>query len=38
MRSNLPPWLWDKLVARMGEEATLELADAMNRPARWTCA
>jgi 16S rRNA (cytosine967-C5)-methyltransferase len=33
MRSNLPPWLWDKLVARMGEAATLELADAMNRPA-----
>ncbi|ADJ62695.1 RsmB/NOP family class I SAM-dependent RNA methyltransferase [Herbaspirillum seropedicae] len=33
MRSNLPPWLWDKLVARMGEAATLELAEAMNRPA-----
>ncbi|WP_413459313.1 RsmB/NOP family class I SAM-dependent RNA methyltransferase [Herbaspirillum huttiense] len=33
MRSNLPPWLWEKLVARMGEEATLQLADAMNRPA-----
>ena len=33
MRSNLPPWLYDKLVARVGETATLELADAMNRPA-----
>ena len=33
LRANLPDWLFDKLVARDGEEATLELAQAMNRPA-----
>lgn len=33
MRSNLPAWLFDKLVARDGEEATLALADGMNQPA-----
>ncbi|WP_211445083.1 RsmB/NOP family class I SAM-dependent RNA methyltransferase [Collimonas humicola] len=33
MRSNLPQWLFDKLVARDGEAATLELAYAMNQPA-----
>ncbi|AMP06144.1 RsmB/NOP family class I SAM-dependent RNA methyltransferase [Collimonas pratensis] len=33
MRSNLPQWLFDKLVARDGEAATLELAFAMNQPA-----
>ncbi|SFH78020.1 16S rRNA (cytosine967-C5)-methyltransferase [Collimonas sp. OK307] len=33
MRSNLPQWLFDKLVARDGEAATLELAHAMNQPA-----
>jgi 16S rRNA (cytosine967-C5)-methyltransferase len=33
MRSNLPPWLYEKLVARDGEAAALELADAMNRQA-----
>ncbi|AIY42698.1 Ribosomal RNA small subunit methyltransferase B [Collimonas arenae] len=33
MRSNLPQWLFDKLVARDGEAATLELASAMNQPA-----
>jgi 16S rRNA (cytosine967-C5)-methyltransferase len=32
-RSNLPAWLFDKLVARDGEEATLALADGMNQPA-----
>jgi 16S rRNA (cytosine967-C5)-methyltransferase len=33
LRANLPPWLFDKLVARDGEAATLELAEALNRPA-----
>jgi 16S rRNA (cytosine967-C5)-methyltransferase len=33
MRSNLPAWLFDKLVARDGEAATLALADGMNQPA-----
>lgn len=33
LRANLPPWLFDKLVARDGEEATLALAAALNRPA-----
>lgn len=33
LRANLPEWLFDKLVARDGEAATLELAQAMNKPA-----
>jgi 16S rRNA (cytosine967-C5)-methyltransferase len=33
LRANFPQWLYDKLVARMGEETTLQLADALNRPA-----
>lgn len=33
LRANLPQWLYDKLVARDGEAATLQLADALNRPA-----
>lgn len=33
LRANLPEWLFDKLVARDGEAATLELAYAMNQPA-----
>src|SRR5450830_558892 len=33
MRSNLPKWLFDKLVAQYGEEETLVLADALNTPA-----
>ncbi|HEY4072114.1 MAG TPA: RsmB/NOP family class I SAM-dependent RNA methyltransferase [Herbaspirillum sp.] len=33
MRSNLPLWLFDKLVARDGEAATLALADGMNQQA-----
>src|ERR1700756_1856632 len=33
MRSNMPKWLFDKLVAQMGEDETLQLADAMNTPA-----
>lgn len=32
-RANLPQWLFDKLVARDGEAATLHLADAMNQQA-----
>ncbi|MGZ3157636.1 MAG: RsmB/NOP family class I SAM-dependent RNA methyltransferase [Burkholderiaceae bacterium] len=33
LRANLPQWLYDKLVARDGEEATLQLAEALNHPA-----
>jgi 16S rRNA (cytosine967-C5)-methyltransferase len=33
LRVNLPAWLYDKLVARDGEAATLQLAEALNRPA-----
>lgn len=33
MRSNLPAWLLEKLIARDGETATMELAEAMNQPA-----
>ncbi|MDY7577909.1 RsmB/NOP family class I SAM-dependent RNA methyltransferase [Herbaspirillum sp. RTI4] len=33
MRSNLPQWLFDKLVARHGEEFVLKLAAALNQPA-----
>lgn len=33
MRANLPQWLFDKLKNRDGEDATLELAEALNRPA-----
>jgi 16S rRNA (cytosine967-C5)-methyltransferase len=33
LRANLPQWLLDKLVARDGEAATMELAEALNRPA-----
>ena len=33
MRSNMPKWLFDKLVEQMGEDETLQLADAMNTPA-----
>lgn len=33
LRSNLPEWLFEKLVARDGEAAALELAHAMNQPA-----
>lgn len=33
MRANLPQWLFDKLVARDGEEQTLALASAMNQQA-----
>ncbi|MBB3117851.1 RsmB/NOP family class I SAM-dependent RNA methyltransferase [Pseudoduganella violacea] len=33
MRTNMPKWLFDKLVAQYGEEETLVLADALNTPA-----
>lgn len=33
LRSNLPQWLFDKLVARMGEAEALALAEALNQPA-----
>jgi len=33
LRANLPAWLLDKLVARDGETAALQLADALNCPA-----
>lgn len=33
MRSNLPQWLYDKLVAQFGEAEALELAAVLNTPA-----
>ncbi|OWW22052.1 RsmB/NOP family class I SAM-dependent RNA methyltransferase [Noviherbaspirillum denitrificans] len=33
LRANLPQWLFDKLVARDGEAAALQLAEALNRNA-----
>ncbi len=33
LRSNMPEWLFEKLVARDGEAAALELAHAVNQPA-----
>jgi 16S rRNA (cytosine967-C5)-methyltransferase len=33
MRSNMPKWLYEKLVAQFGEEEALALADALNTPA-----
>jgi len=33
LRSNLPLWLYEKLVAQYGEAEALELADALNTPA-----
>jgi 16S rRNA (cytosine967-C5)-methyltransferase len=33
LRVNLPQWLFDKLVVRDGETETLQLAEALNRPA-----
>ena len=33
MRANLPPWLFEKLVARDGEAAALVLAASLNQPA-----
>jgi 16S rRNA (cytosine967-C5)-methyltransferase len=33
LRANLPQWLFDKLMMRDGEAATLQLAEALNRQA-----
>jgi 16S rRNA (cytosine967-C5)-methyltransferase len=33
MRSNMPKWLFEKLVAQFGEAEALDLADALNVPA-----
>jgi len=33
MRANMPAWLFDKLVARDGEAAAMEMAEAMNQQA-----
>ncbi|MEW6647936.1 MAG: RsmB/NOP family class I SAM-dependent RNA methyltransferase [Pseudomonadota bacterium] len=33
VRTNLPGWLVEKLVAQLGEEETLRLAEALNQPA-----
>jgi len=33
MRANMPPWLLDKLIARDGEAAAMEMAEALNQPA-----
>ncbi|TFV98599.1 RsmB/NOP family class I SAM-dependent RNA methyltransferase [Oxalobacteraceae bacterium OM1] len=33
LRANLPPWLYERLVSRLGEAETLALADALNRLA-----
>lgn len=33
LRSNLPPWLFDKLMGRFGETGVLELTEALNQPA-----
>ena len=33
LRANLPQWLFDRLVSRDGEVVTLQLAEALNRPA-----
>jgi 16S rRNA (cytosine967-C5)-methyltransferase len=32
-RSNMPKWLFEKLVEQYGEAESLELADALNQPA-----
>ena len=33
LRSNLPNWLYTRLVERFGEEETLQLAETLNTPA-----
>jgi 16S rRNA (cytosine967-C5)-methyltransferase len=33
LRTNLPQWLLDKLVARYGEEEAIRIAEGLNRPA-----
>ncbi|MDO8651777.1 MAG: RsmB/NOP family class I SAM-dependent RNA methyltransferase [Undibacterium sp.] len=33
MKSNMPDWLWQKLVQKFGETEALQLAEALNTPA-----
>ena len=33
LKSNMPEWLWTKMVEKSGEEQALELASALNTPA-----
>ncbi len=33
MKSNMPYWLWQKLVQKFGETEALQLTDALNTPA-----
>ncbi len=33
VRADMPDWLYERLVAQLGEEETLQLAYALNRPA-----
>jgi 16S rRNA (cytosine967-C5)-methyltransferase len=33
MKSNMPYWLWQKLVQKFGEAEALQLTDALNTPA-----
>jgi 16S rRNA (cytosine967-C5)-methyltransferase len=34
LRTNLPQWLLEKLLARYGEEETIKIAEGLNRPAQ----
>ncbi len=33
MRAELPQWLYDKLIVQYGEDQTMRMAEALNRPA-----
>lgn len=33
LKSNMPDWLWQKMVAMQGEEGALKLASSLNTPA-----
>ncbi|MFZ6658922.1 RsmB/NOP family class I SAM-dependent RNA methyltransferase [Undibacterium sp. TJN19] len=33
MKANMPAWLWEKMLARFGEEDALKLAVSLNTPA-----
>ncbi|CAN5903272.1 RsmB/NOP family class I SAM-dependent RNA methyltransferase [soil metagenome] len=33
MKSNMPDWLWQKMLQKFGEAEALQLADALNTPA-----
>ncbi|MES2105198.1 MAG: RsmB/NOP family class I SAM-dependent RNA methyltransferase [Pseudomonadota bacterium] len=33
MKSNMPAWIWDKFVAKLGEDEALQLAESLNTPA-----